>query len=71
MVVARVLYLSHGTDNHINALNIDMVMTTTQKTETMLLNSGATENFICHPLRLEAITRTLLGAEAHAWSSRL
>jgi hypothetical protein len=30
--------LSHGTDNHMNALNIDMVMTTTQKTETMLLD---------------------------------
>jgi hypothetical protein len=41
-----VLYLSRGTDNHTNALNIDMVMTTTKKTEFALLDSGATENFI-------------------------
>ena len=33
-------------DNLRSALNIDMVMTTTQKTEFALLDSGATENFL-------------------------
>jgi hypothetical protein len=54
MVAARVLYLSRGKDNHINALNIEMVMTTTKKTETALLDSGATENFI-DPLTVERL----------------
>ena len=46
MVVAWVLYLNRMSDNHRSALNIDMVMTTTQKTEFALLDSGATENFL-------------------------
>ena len=33
-------------DNLRSALNIDMVMTTTQKTKFALLDSGATENFL-------------------------
>jgi hypothetical protein len=46
MVYARVLYLNWVTNNHTSALNIDMIMTTNQKTEIALVDSGATENFI-------------------------
>ena len=38
--------MSRGSDNQTNALNIEMIIATTQKTKTMLLDSGATENFI-------------------------
>jgi hypothetical protein len=46
VVYARVLYLNRVSNNHTSALNIDMVMTTNQKTEIALVDSGATENFI-------------------------
>jgi hypothetical protein len=46
VVYARVLYLNQVSNNHTSALNIEMVMTTTQKTETALVDSGTTENFI-------------------------
>ena len=45
-VVARVLYLNRVADNLRTALNIEMVITTTQKTEKALIDSGATENFL-------------------------
>jgi hypothetical protein len=41
-----VLYLNQVSNNHTSALNIDMVMTTNQKTKIALVDSGATENFI-------------------------
>jgi hypothetical protein len=46
VVYARVLYLNWVFNNHTSALNIEMVMTTTQKTKTALVDSGTTENFI-------------------------
>jgi hypothetical protein len=41
-----VLQLNRVSDNHSNALNIEIILTTTHKTELALIDSGATENFI-------------------------